>query len=101
MVEFGEVERSPGRRRECRALGHREPSNIRQKDFAIRAAPKCGRSLTRQYGANLRNPSGGKIKLENFRFGKQLGILRFLMVYFMPPQTGYTSVAQLAFLGGN
>src|SRR6267143_918168 len=35
--------------------------------FGIPAAPKAGKSLTRQYSADLLTPSGGKIKFGNFR----------------------------------
>src|SRR5947209_8751702 len=43
----------------------------------IRAAPKGGKSLAQNYGADLPNPSEGKIKLGNFRSRKQSDFFSF------------------------
>jgi hypothetical protein len=39
----------------------------------IRAAPKAAKSLAQQYSADIPNPSGRKIYLENFSSRKQSG----------------------------
>jgi hypothetical protein len=49
----------------------------------IRAAPKGAQSLTQQYGADLLNPSGSKINLENFRSRKQSDFFRCAKIYFI------------------